>query len=273
MEFPQAKINIGLNVVARRPDGYHDLETIFYPTLLTDTLEAEPLLLSTAPYELHTSGYEIAGEAKDNLVVRVAVDICKEFDLPAQEIWLGKRIPMGAGLGGGSSDAAAMLRLLNETYDLQLTEAEMEQRIARYGADCAFFIQARPCYATGIGDQLQPISLSLRGLTLLLVKPSTAVSTREAYGGITPRPSTIDLREAVKRPVEEWRDVVKNDFEPGVFRLHPEIAAIKQTLYDMGALYAAMSGSGSTVFGLFRHEQESAAEVFKDCFVFQQKIR
>lgn len=269
---PQAKINIGLNVVARRPDGYHDLETIFYPTRLTDTLEAEPLRLSSAPYVLHTSGHEIAGEAKDNLVVRVALDICREFNLPAQEIWLGKRIPMGAGLGGGSSDAAAMLRLLNEAYDLRLTTEEMEQRIAHYGADCAFFVKARPCYATGIGDQLQPISLSLRGLSLVLVKPATAVSTREAYGGIVPRPSDIDLREAVKRPVEEWRDTVKNDFEPNVFRLHPEIAAVKQTLYDMGALYAAMSGSGSTVFGIFRHEQPSAAEVFKDCFVFQQKL-
>lgn len=260
-------------MVARRPDGYHDLETVFFPILLNDTLEITPLRFDTAPYALHTSGYRIEGEVKDNLVVRVAVDICKEFNLPPQEIWLTKRIPMGAGLGGGSSDAAAMLCMLNEAYNLQLTNEEMKQRIAHYGADCAFFIDARPCYATGIGDQLQAINLSLKGLTLVLVKPATVVSTREAYSGITPRPPEVDLREAIKQPVEEWRGIVKNDFEPHIFCLHPEIAAIKQTLYDMGALYASMSGSGSTVYGLFRHRIEEAERVFKDCFVFCQAIR
>ena len=219
--FPICKINLGLNVVRRRDDGYHDLETVFYPVPLHDNLSIAPLRLSDAPYALQTVGAPIAGDAESNLIVKVYRQLCEDYELPPLDIYLYKRIPMGAGLGGGSSDAAAMMRLLNDTFALGMTCEEMEHRVARLGADCAFFIQARPSFATGIGDQLTPIDLSLRGWTLVLVKPDTFVSTKEAYGGITPRQPEVALTEALLRPVEEWRAVVKNDFEASVFRAHP----------------------------------------------------
>ena len=270
--FPIAKINIGLYVTRRREDGYHDLETIFYPIPLHDNLSISSLKMSDAPYQLQTAGHKIEGNSEDNLIVKVYKQLAEEFDLPPLDIYLYKRIPMGAGLGGGSSDAAAMIKLLNETFDLGLSTEDMERRVARLGADCAFFVQGKPTFATGIGDILTPIELSLSGMHLVLVKPDIFVSTKEAYGGIVPATPEHDLLEAIKAPITEWRHTVSNDFEKNVFRLHPEIAAIKQTLYDMGAVYASMSGSGSTVFGLFPHAVEEAERVFDDCFVWQSKL-
>ena len=270
--FPIAKINIGLYVTRRREDGYHDLETIFYPIPLHDNLSISPLKMSDAPYQLQTAGHKIEGNSDDNLIVKVYKQLAEEFDLPPLDIYLYKRIPMGAGLGGGSSDAAAMIKLLNETFDLGLSTEDMERRVARLGADCAFFVQGKPAFATGIGDILTPIELSLSGMHLVLVKPDVFVSTKEAYGGIVPATPEHDLLEAIKAPIAEWRHTVSNDFEKNVFRLHPKIAAIKQTLYDMGAVYASMSGSGSTVFGLFQHAVEEAERVFDDCFVWQSKL-
>ena len=272
LSFPHAKINIGLYVVNKRPDGYHDLETVFFPIPLQDVLETKPLMHSNKPYMLQTVGVPIGDDA-DNLVVRVYLDMKKEFQLPALDIYLQKRIPMGAGLGGGSSDAAYMMKSLNDDFNLGLTLEEMERRVSRYGADCAFFIREYPAFAVGIGDQLTPYPLSLKDLTLVLVKPPVSVSTKEAYGGVTPRRPQYDLRESLKRPIEEWKHYVFNDFEESVFLAHPEIAAIKQTLYDMGALYASMSGSGSTVFGIFKHPADEVQNVFKDCFVFRQHLR
>lgn len=270
--FPISKINLGLYVVRRREDGYHDLETVFYPVPLHDNLSIAPLRMSDAPYALQIAGAPIAGDAESNLIVKVYRQLCEDYELPPLDIYLYKRIPMGAGLGGGSSDAAAMMRLLNDTFSLGMTCEEMEQRVARLGADCAFFIQARPSFATGIGDQLQPINLSLKGWTLVLVKPDTFVSTREAYAGVVPQQPAVPLLEALSQPVETWRAVVKNDFEESVFRAHPEITAIKETLYDMGATFALMSGSGSTVFGLFRHHMEGLGEVFPDCYIYQARL-
>ena len=270
--FPICKINLGLNVVRRRDDGYHDLETLFYPVPLHDNLSIAPLRLSDAPYALQTVGAPIAADAESNLIVKVYRQLCEDYELPPLDIYLYKRIPMGAGLGGGSSDAAAMMRLLNDTFALGMTCEEMEHRVARLGADCAFFIQARPSFATGIGDQLQPIPLSLKGWTLVLVKPDTFVSTREAYAGVVPQQPAVPLLQALGQPVETWRAVVKNDFEESVFRAHPEIAAIKETLYDMGATFALMSGSGSTVFALFRHHMEGLGEVFPDCYIYQARL-
>lgn len=271
--LPPCKINIGLNVVARRDDGYHDLETIFYPIPLRDNLEFRELPAhSEEPYRLSLGGAPIAGDAADNLVVKVYLSLKKEFDLPPLDIFLYKHIPMGAGLGGGSSDAAAMMTALNEAYGLELTPREMERRMAAFGADCAFFVQGRPAYATGIGDVLHPTPLSLKGKYVLLVKPDVFVSTREAYAHVVPKPADTPLAEAVLAPIETWRETVVNDFEASVFPAHPELAAIKQTLYDMGALYAAMSGSGSTVYGLFDRPTPEAAAVFSQAFVFNQKL-
>ncbi len=272
--IPYAKINIGLYVTERRADGYHNLQTVFYPIPLHDNLEVKPLRIGapTQRYALQIAGNEVQGSLDDNLVVKVYNQLCNDFELPPIDIYLYKRIPTGAGLGGGSSDAAAMMKLLNEQFQLGLSYEEMEQRVSKLGADCAFFIQSRPAYAEGIGDILSPISLSLKNKFLLLVKPDIFVSTREAYAGVTPQYPANDLRKALQQPIEEWKNTVFNDFEKSVFLAHPEIAAIKQTLYDMGAIYASMSGSGSTVFGLFNHPVEAATEVFNNCFVFQEKL-
>ncbi len=273
LTFPICKINIGLHVTEKRPDGYHNLETIFYPIPLHDNLEVNLLTNDDAPYRLHLAGHKIEGNAEDNLVIKVLRSLKADFDIPPIDIHLYKRVPMGAGLGGGSSDAAMFMKTLNEMFDLGMSHDEMERRIATFGADCAFFIKEQPCYATGIGNILEPLDFTLKGRQIVLMKPDDFVSTKEAYAGIKPTPSAIDLREAIRRPIEEWKTLIVNDFEKSVFPAHPRIQAIKETLYDMGALYAAMSGSGSTVFAIFEHKVESLESVFGDCFTFQERIR
>lgn len=272
--LPNCKINLGLNIVAKRPDGYHNLETVFYPIPLRDSLELLEWKDGTKDeaYRLHLSGAPIAGNPADNLVVKVYLSLREEFDLPPLEIFLCKHIPMGAGLGGGSSDAAAMMTGLNELYQLNLRESDMERRMAKFGADCAFFVRNRPVFATGIGDQMENFNLSLQGKYIVLVKPNVFISTKEAYATVRPQPATHDLREALAQDMDSWRETVVNDFEASVFPNHPELPAIKQTLYDLGARYAAMSGSGSTLFGLFDRPVAEAHEVFKDHFVFTEKL-
>lgn len=272
--FPCCKINLGLNVVERRTDGYHNLETVFYPIPLHDNLEVITAKNASQPYLLHNTGLSVDGADENNLVVKVYNLLREDYkQIPPVEIWLHKRIPSGAGLGGGSSDAAFMMRLLNEQYELGMDDEDIEYRLSRLGADCAFFYQARPAFATGIGDQLMPIDFDLAGWNFVLVKPDIHVSTREAYSMVRPKPSTHSLLQALSRPVETWKDTVKNDFEYSVFQHYPEIAAIKQTLYDMGAAYASMSGSGSSVFALFERSQPEAESVFSDCFVYETRLR
>ena len=271
--FPNAKINLGLYVTEKRPDGYHNLETVFLPIPLQDVLEIKPLHFYDTEYELQQAGIPIEGQAEDNLVVKVFLSMKHEFQLPPQTIYLYKRIPTGAGLGGGSSDAAFMMRLLNEQFNLGLSNDEMAQRLSRFGADCPFFVYNRPSLATGIGDVLTPLDFHLNGYTLLLVKPDISVPTRDAYAEVRPSAPVFPLEKALRQPIDEWKRTVSNDFERSVFLRHPRIAAIKQTLYDMHALYASMSGSGSSVFGIFRTPPMEAAEVFKDCFVFQKKLQ
>lgn len=246
--FPCAKINLGLYVTERRPDGYHNLETIFYPIPLCDELTIEP----SAVDSLTVTGIPVEGSADDNLVWRVVGLLRSEgLSVPPVGIHLDKRIPMGAGLGGGSSDASFAMRMLNQMFELGLSDDDMERRLSRLGADCPFFVRCRPVFATGIGDQFQPIGLSLSGLHLLLVKPADHVSTREAYSQIRPARPPHDLTQSIMRPIGEWQQLVANDFEASVFPQHPTIATIKRDLLRCGALYAAMSGSGSSVFGLF----------------------
>ena len=269
--FPCCKINLGLNVISRRPDGYHNLETVFYPIPLHDNLEVVEATNATAPYYLHETGIHIED---NNLVVRVLNQLRETYSqIPPVEIWLHKRIPSGAGLGGGSSDAAFMMRLLNEQYNLGMNDEDMEYRLSRLGADCAFFNKSIPAFARGIGDQLMPIDLSLGGWNFVLVKPDIHVSTREAFSMIKPKQPEHNLLLSLNAPIEEWRDKVVNDFEKSVFMHHPQIAAIKMTLYDMGAVYASMTGSGSSVFGLFRNRQPEASEIFKDHFVYETRLK
>lgn len=268
--FPNAKINIGLYVLDVRPDGKHNLETVFLPIPLQDVLEVRYPINSSLPWVFVQAGLQIPGSPDDNLVVRVYRSLQQEFQLPACEINLYKRIPMGAGLGGGSSDAAFMMRLLNENFQLGLTNDEMKRRMSQFGADCPFFIDDKPAFATGIGDQLSPLSVSVQGLWIVLVKPPCHVSTSEAYSHVSCRDSApVDLRKILMQPISRWRDCVENDFELSVFLQYPEIAAIKSTLYDMGALYASMSGSGSAVYGLFDFPFESPQQVFPQYFCYQ----
>lgn len=249
--FPNIKINLGLSITEKRPDGYHNLETVFYPVALEDALEIRTSPNADRKFTLHQHGMEIAGNPEDNLVVKAYLLMDKEFHLPPVEIHLYKHIPSGAGLGGGSSDAAFMLKLLNDHYQLGVSEEQLEVYAATLGADCAFFIKNRPIFAEGIGNIFSPVELSLNGYQIMIIKPNVFVSTREAFSNIHPHRPKYPVREAIQRPVQEWKDTLINDFEASVFPQHPVIGEIKEELYHQGAIYASMSGSGSSVFGLF----------------------
>ena len=273
--YPNCKINIGLRVVRKREDGYHDLETIFYPVYgLHDELEVDAMEgVKDAPEGLKdaASGYGVLGiefvqeglavdcKAEDNLIVKCYMRMREKYpQIGNVRVRFRKNIPFGAGLGGGSSDAAHMAIALNEIFSLGLTKEQLAKEVRPLGADCPFFIYNSPCYAEGIGDQLSPIDLDLSGLRLVMVKPHCGVSTKEAYAGIRPKGSMV--KELRSLGVKELFAVAENDFEETVFKIHPEIAQIKQRLLDAGAVYAAMSGSGSTVFGLFEDNAEGSAD-------------
>ena len=253
---PNCKINIGLRVVRKREDGYHDLETIFYPVYgLHDELEVE----IADEFAFLQDGIEVDCLPTDNLIYKVYQRMQEHFpQIGNVRIRFKKNIPFGAGLGGGSSDAAHMAIALNEIFQLGLTQKQLAEEVRPLGADCPFFIYNTPCYAEGIGDKLTPISLDLSGMRLVMIKPDCGVSTKEAYAGIKPKGSS-ELLKVVQNGSELFK-VATNDFEDTVFVAHTEIAEIKQRLLDAGAVYAAMSGSGSTVFGLFEHDAEGSTD-------------
>lgn len=250
--YPNCKINLGLHVVGKRPNGYHDLETIFLPVLnLCDELE----IVENDTLQMEQEGIVLDNAPEDNLCTRAWRLLHDEFNIPPVSIRLKKGIPFGAGLGGGSSDAAFTLKLLNEMFALGLIDSQLEQRAARLGADCAFFIRNRAAYAIGIGDRLEPIEIDMSAYRIVIEIPEGEhVSTKEAYSGLKRdlfgaiRP---DLRKAVKQSIGEWRSLIVNDFEASVFPAHPAIAALKDDMYRRGALYASMTGSGAAVFGIF----------------------
>ncbi|MBP8777992.1 MAG: 4-(cytidine 5'-diphospho)-2-C-methyl-D-erythritol kinase [Bacteroidaceae bacterium] len=270
--FPNAKINLGLNVVNKRADGYHDLETVFYPVQVQDILEAVP----AEQCSLTLTGASLTGEATDNLVMKAHRFLVEELGnerVPPVEIHLHKLIPSGAGMGGGSADAAFMLRLLNDLFQLNLTTEQLQRLAAKLGADCAFFIENKPTYATGIGDCFAPIDLShLQSCPILIVKPDIFVSTKEAFSLIQPKRPKECVREVCALPVSEWRERLHNDFEDSVFPQFPELATLKERLYKTGADYAAMSGSGSSLFGLFTPSKKDdclrAKALFPECFTW-----
>ena len=270
--FPCAKINLGLNIVSKRADGYHNLETVFYPIPLTDALEIKLMgeeFPSDVPCDLKITGNAVDCDEQKNLVVKAYNMIAADFKIPRIHAHLVKRIPSQAGMGGGSSDAAYMIRLLDERFRLNIGNSEMERYAAKLGADCAFFIEAEPAYAEGIGDELMPVDGpkgNLNGYYLAIVKPDIAVSTKEAYAAITPTVTSKSCREIVRQPIETWKEEMVNDFEAPIFKLHPELAEIKEKLYQQGAKYAAMSGSGSALFGIFETEPNGLKEMFQDCF-------
>lgn len=254
--FPIAKVNLGLNVVERRPDGYHNLQTVFYPVGIQDALEIFPMaedFPSEVDCDIKVSNIPIEGDEQRNLVVRAYQLLKQDFpNLPRLHVHLYKGIPTQAGMGGGSSDASAMLRLLNTSFQLNLSDEKLISYASKLGADCAIFILNRPAYAEGIGEKLYPMDVDLSGWYMAVVRPDIPVPTKEAFARIKPHFPQKCCRDIVMQPVETWKEELVNDFEESVFALHPELAAIKERLYQLGATYAAMSGSGSALFGLFR---------------------
>jgi len=261
--FPNGKINIGLRVVQKRKDGFHDIETIFYPVPVKDALEIVHNTNHEAQLEpsLHIYGLQVGGIAADNLCLKAWQLLKKDFPhLPAVDIQLLKMIPIGGGLGGGSADGAFMLQLLNEKFHLELSAESLIQYALQLGSDCPFFIFNKPCVATGRGELLEPLSLSLQGFQLVLIFPGIHVNTGWAFSQLQLPEQTdrerMPLSALITQPVADWKLSVQNDFEAPVFSAHPELKAYRDLLYQQGALYAAMSGSGSTVYGLF--EKNSA---------------
>lgn len=265
--YPNAKINLGLNVVGRRADGYHDLETLFYPLpWLHDCLSIT--LAENDTFEMHGADFE---STTNNLVLRAVRLLRAEFNIPPLQIVLRKHIPSGAGLGGGSADAAFTVRVLNELCTLNLSTEQMMRYASRLGADCAFFIVNEPQIARGIGNEFSPVAMDFAMLRIVVVMPKgIAVATAEAYRSIVPMPWAIPLQQALALPMGKWRTVLGNDFERTVFALHPRLAVVKSMLYDCGAIYAAMSGSGAALFGLFPPETVVNVAAFErlGCNVF-----
>ena len=246
IRLPKAKINLGLRILRRRTDGYHDIETLLLPIPLRDALEVLP-----SGGEMKCDFGDWGEPSEDNLVVRAYHSVKETHpELPPVEIILRKRIPTGAGLGGGSSDASNMLLLLDELFELKMSYHEMHQMATRLGADCPFFLRDEPQLAEGIGEKLSPFPLNLEGKVLTLLHSDLHISTAEAYGGVVPSEAGPSLREVLAGPIEEWRGTLYNAFEPHIFQRYPMLAHGKEQLYRAGATYAAMSGSGSTLFAL-----------------------
>lgn len=252
INFPIAKINIGLNITSRRADGYHNLETVFYPIKINDVLE----VIKSDELSFEASGLGIPGKVEDNLCIKAYHLMQPDHNLPPISIHLHKHIPIGAGLGGGSSDAGYFIRLINQAFDLKLSAEAMRAYARTLGADCAFFIEGTPVFAFDKGDQFEPITLDLSNYHIALVMPPTHVSTAEAYRGVKPAQVSKSLKQLVQLPVAEWRNHIKNDFEEHIFKAHPQIRGVKAALYQSGALYASMSGSGASVFGIFEKKPD-----------------
>lgn len=267
IKFVNAKINLGLQIVKRRDDGYHDLQTLFYPIGLYAGTPGNPVefcdILEVTPSAGPAGTFEFIScspyPAEQNLVYRAAKLYYEIFPTaPAMRISLEKHIPDGAGIGGGSADASLTLQMLNEANGFAATDAELADMALKLGADCPFFLLNTPAYAEGVGERLQPVPLDLAGSWLLLVRPHVRISTKEAFAGVTPRKSTFDLRGLHLFSVDTWKFLVHNDFEDSIFPQFPELAAIKKNLYVTGAIYASLTGSGSCLFGIYSSEQAAA---------------
>ena len=257
--FPNCKINLGLNITGKREDGYHNLETVFFPLPFTDVLE----ILPSDSFEFAVTGLSISTD--DNLCIKAYNLLKKDFpDLSSVKMHLHKAIPLGAGLGGGSSDAASTLSLLNEKFNLNLKTETLIDYALRLGSDCPFFIINKPCFATGRGEILQHINIDLSNYKILIVNPEIHIDTKWAFSKITPKQPSVSIKEIVSQPIETWKKQLQNDFEVPVFAEYPEIKKIKECLYNNGAIYTSMSGSGSTVYGIFKKEDNIATGTFTD---------
>ena len=256
ISYPNAKINLGLNVVEKRPDGFHNIESVFYPIPWCDILEIVPDKSGRGQVTFTSTGMDIPSNGNPNLCEQVYQLMHNEFDLPSVKMHLHKIVPIGAGLGGGSADAAFAAVMLNDLFQIKLSTEKLETIVAKVGSDCPFFIQNKPAYVTGRGELLEPFDLDLSGYWIVLVNPNIHIGTKEAYAGITPSEPQSSLKELLSEEVLEWKNGVKNDFEASIFPNHPAIEKLKTQLCDLGADYASMTGSGSTVFGLFENEPQ-----------------
>lgn len=271
IEYPCAKINLGLNVINKRPDGYHNLETVFYPVNINDRIEIEETPDGNRqqyPCMLKVNGINIDGNIQDNLIVKAYNLIKKHYTaLPDISVTLTKNIPTQAGMGGGSSDCAYTIMMLNKMFSLNLSVSDMRELAAKLGADCAFFINPTPSFATGIGEKLTPVNLDLSRYTLVIVKPSLKISTKDAFSNITPMRPAKCCRDILAQPIETWKHELVNDFEQSLIPKYNEIAEIKQKLYERGAVYASMSGSGSAMFGIFKQKPQAINDIFDNHFI------
>jgi len=251
ISFPNAKINLGLNIVGKREDGYHNIESCFYPIPWHDSLE----IVEANDFSFHSYGLEIPGDTASNLCVKAYLLLKEAFDIPPVAIHLLKKIPMGAGLGGGSADGAFALKLIDDLFKLELTDAQLEAYALQLGSDCPFFIQNMVATAKGRGEQLKPTNLDLKGHYLAIHNPGIHISTKKAYAGITPSPPSHSVTDILQKPISDWKNYLMNDFENSIFPHYPKIEKLKHEMYMEGALYASMTGSGSTVYGIFEEER------------------
>ncbi|MFC0773247.1 4-(cytidine 5'-diphospho)-2-C-methyl-D-erythritol kinase [Terrimonas alba] len=270
--FPNCKINLGLRIVRKRNDGYHDLETLFYPIALRDVLEIirdpQHQQINTSTVQFSTSGTSVDGKVHDNICIKAFNLLQKDFpQLPAIQMHLHKAIPIGAGLGGGSSDAAFTLSLLNKQFNLGLSPDQLIHYALQLGSDCPFFIINTPCYATGRGEVMEPVTIDLNAYKFIIINPGIHIPTGQAFSNITPALPGKNLKDIIQQPIETWKNDMTNDFEKPIFKLHPEIEQIKNKLYDSGASYASMTGSGSTVYGIVEKDKKVDAEFPSTYFV------
>lgn len=263
IQFPSCKINLGLSIIEKRSDGYHELETIFYPVPLQDMVEVCLNEKSTEQIRFTHSGILVPGDSENNLCIKAYQLLKNKFpQIPATQIHLHKNIPMGAGLGGGSSDATAVLKIMNELFNLQLNQQELISLAAQLGSDCPFFVYDTPCIAKGRGEILTPISCDLSQYTIVLIHPEIHVSTAWAFGQLNPHKKNKSIADIIQQDIFTWKEDLINDFEAPIFTAHPLIASLKAFLYQEGAIYASMSGSGSTLFGIFSKGKTIAAPSF-----------
>lgn len=265
--FPNAKINIGLQIIEKRSDGFHNIASCFYPVGWSDVLEIIP----ATEFSFSSSGIEIPGDPTKNLCVKAYELLKQDIELPPVSMHLLKIVPIGAGMGGGSADAAFVLKLLNTTFNLSLSTSDLQKYARKLGSDCAFFIENKPQFCYEKGDVFADIKLSLKGKFIVLVYPNLHISTAEAYAGVKPQPPTINLPEALQRPLPEWRHAIKNDFEDGLFPKYPVLPQIKEKLYEKGAIYSSMTGSGSTIYGIFEKETD-LKNIFAPYTVWQGEL-
>ncbi len=269
ISFPRCKLNIGLHILEKRPDGYHNIETLFYPLSFTDGLE---IITANGSTEFSQSGLPLPLDEKSNLVIKAYELLKREYDLPPVKIHLHKKIPPGSGLGGGSSDAANTLLLLNQIFHLGLSNEELAIYAGKLGADCAFFVFNKPMIGKNKGEVFEDVNVDMKGYHIAIIKSNIHIDTKEAYGKVMPCKSRKSIKELVSQPISKWKETIENDFEKVIFKEYPGIEKIKSTLYNKGAVYASMTGSGSAVYGIFDHNPKRLDEIFGKHLVWKERI-